>query len=152
MESDTGKNIDLIFLKIALNDDEAAFRSLFDFFFPSLCIFAHRFIDSWETCEDIVQETFYKIWKDRKSLKITVSARNFLVTSVRNRCIDYLRRQKMEMEWMRNEKPSVLQDQAEEVYTILELETMLNTALSQLSERVRTVFEKSRFEGKPTPK
>lgn len=42
-----------------------------------LCIFAHRYIERWETCEDVVQESFLKIWENRKSIRIETSARNF---------------------------------------------------------------------------
>ena len=57
-------SIDSLFWRIAIKDDEIAFRTLFFQFFSPLCVFAHRYIDRWETCEDIVQETFFKIWKN----------------------------------------------------------------------------------------
>ncbi|MDR3251456.1 MAG: RNA polymerase sigma-70 factor [Tannerella sp.] len=148
MKAQNSSDIEKLFLRIALNDDEEAFRSLFVEFFPSLCVFAHRFIDSWETCEDIVQDTFFKIWRDRKKMEINTSGRNFLITGVRNLCIDYLRKLKTEMSWMQNEALFAKTPDSEDVYTTVELENMLNKALSQLPENVRTVFEKSRFEGK----
>ena len=61
--------IDNLFWKIAIKDDETAFRTLFFQFFSPLCVFAHRYIDNWETCEDIVQDTFFKIWKNRKNIE-----------------------------------------------------------------------------------
>ena len=91
--------IDKLFWNIAVNDDENAFKTLFFQFFSPLCIFAHRYIERWETCEDVVQESFLKIWENRKSIRIETSARNFLVTSVRNNCIDYLRKQELELAW-----------------------------------------------------
>ena len=90
---------DELFRRISLQDDEEAFRLLFYDFFAPLCVFAHRYIDEPESCEDIVQETFYRIWKNRKSLCIGTSARNFLLTSVRNSCLDGLRRKATEMRW-----------------------------------------------------
>lgn len=58
--------IDKLFWNIAVNDDENAFKTLFFQFFSPLCIFAHRYIERWETCEDVVQESFLKIWENRK--------------------------------------------------------------------------------------
>jgi RNA polymerase sigma-70 factor (ECF subfamily) len=49
---------------------------------------------------------------------------------------------------MQNEALFAKTPDSEDVYTTVELENMLNKALSQLPENVRTVFEKSRFEGK----
>ena len=63
MKEKETSSIDGLFWKIAIKDDEIAFRTLFFQFFSPLCVFAHRYIDRWETCEDIVQETFFKILK-----------------------------------------------------------------------------------------
>ena len=118
--------IDKLFWNIAVNDDENAFKTLFFQFFSPLCIFAHRYIERWETCEDVVQESFLKIWENRKSIRIETSARNFLVTSVRNNCIDYLRKQELELAW-KQWKISKGDEPSGDIYSI---------------------FEKNRFEGK----
>ncbi len=138
--------IDQLFLRIALKDDEEAFRTLFFEFFSSLCVFAHKYIDSWETCEDIVQDNFYKIWRNRKSIEITTSARNFLITSVRNSCIDYLRKQQNERNWQENENED--KQTYNDLYSHIELEQMLNEALTKLPDNIREIFEMNRFEGK----
>lgn len=53
---------DDLFRKIAFNDDQQAFKELFFDFYPSLCVFAGRYVDSPETCEDIVQDTFFHVF------------------------------------------------------------------------------------------
>lgn len=145
-------SVDALFWKIALKDDEEAFRILFYNYFPSLCVFAGRYIDDKESCEDIVQETFLKIWKKRKSLEINTSARNFLVTSVKNSCIDYLRRRETEENYLiyhtgfhENLYTS------DDIYTVRELEEMITVSLGNLPENIRAVFEMNRFEGKTYP-
>lgn len=148
MKNENRSEIDQLLWKVALKDDESAFRSLFLDFFPSLCVFAHRYIDSWETCEDVVQDTFFKIWKNRKNLEITTSGRNFLVTSVRNCCVDYLRKKNAEMAWQQFEQLNVSVSITGDVYSTVELENMLHEALSRLPENIRFVFEQNRFEGK----
>lgn len=40
-----GGIIDSLFWRIAVKDDEIAFRSLFDQFFSPLCVFAHRYVE-----------------------------------------------------------------------------------------------------------
>lgn len=140
--------IDRLFWKIALKDDEQAFRTLFFQFFSPLCVFAHRYIESRPTCEDIVQETFFKIWKNRKGIEINTSSRNFLITSVRNSCIDYLRKQETELHWQQREMENKPEYASEDLYSMIELEEMLNVALAKLPENIRTVFEENRFDGK----
>lgn len=60
-------NTDKLFRMVSLQDDEEAFRSLFYNFFAPLCVFANKYIEDIESCEDIVQETFYRIWKTEKN-------------------------------------------------------------------------------------
>lgn len=140
--------IDSLFWKIAIKDDEIAFRTLFFQFFSPLCVFAHRYIDSWETCEDIVQETFFKIWKNRKNIEISTSSRNFLITSVKNSSIDYLRKQETELNWQQKEiEKNSSTYTSGDIYSTIELEQMLSSALAKLPDNIRIVFEKNRFEG-----
>ncbi len=133
---------------MAVQDDEEAFRMLFFHFFPALCVFAGRYIDQKAACEDVVQETFLKIWTNRKRIEITSSARNFLITSVRNSCIDYLRTRQAEGSFQRitpdMDESSFATD---DTYTITELENMIQTAINRLPENIRTVFIRNRFEG-----
>lgn len=138
---------DMLFRKVSLQDDEEAFRSLFCDFFAPLCVFAHRYLEEMETCEDIVQETFYRIWKNRKDLDIQISARNFLVTSVRNACLDLIRKQELEKRWI--EKRLEEDTEAyEDLYTTQELESLLNQALDKLPEQIASTFRMNRFDGK----
>lgn len=148
MEEIEANTLDKLFWRIALKDDESAFRTLFFQFFSPLCVFAHRYIERRETCEDIVQETFFKIWKNRKGIEINTSTRNFLLTSVRNSCIDYLRKQETEQNWQQREIAKSSAYTNDDLYLVVELEQMLNAALAKLPDKVRVVFEQNRFDGK----
>ena len=142
------RTIDQLFWRIAVNDDEKAFQALFIDFFSPLCVFAHKYIESWEVCEDVVQDTFLKIWQNRKQIEIKTSARNFLLTSVRNSCVDYLRKKKLEIQWKEKEQLNNFLYESNDLYSCKELEEMLHTALAKLPNNIRQVFEMNRFEGK----
>jgi len=143
---DMNAELDNLFRKVSFRDDQEAFKELFFDFYPSLCVFAQRYISSPETCEDIVQDTFFHIWKNRKKIEITSSFRNFLITSVRNNCTDYLRKQTTRQSYAEKHSSQDITDTPEELYSIRELEEMLYAALNQLPEHVRRAFEMSRFE------
>ena len=115
-------------------------------FYPSLCVFAQRYISSPEVCEDIVQEIFYNLWKNRKKIEVTSSFRNFLITSVKNGCTDYLRKKSVRQNYAKRQTAHEVMDTPEEIYTISELEVMLHASLEQLSPNVKRAFELSRFE------
>lgn len=138
--------LDNLYWRIAFHDDQEAFRELFLDFYPSLCVFAQRYISSPEMCEDIVQDTFFHFWKNRKKIEITSSFRNLLITSVKNNCTDYLRKQSVRQHYAEKQVVSVTTDTPEAIYTIRELEEMLQTALGHLPENARKAFEMSRFD------
>ncbi|MDD2299759.1 MAG: RNA polymerase sigma-70 factor [Fermentimonas sp.] len=138
---------DDLFKRVAFDDNEQAFKVLFVEFYPSLCVFAMRFVDGEEAARDIVQDVFFNVWKGRKSMFVTSSFRNFLITSVRNQCVDYLRRQKLEHQFMEKGRLTGIQTSPEEMYTLKELEVVLNRALAKLPDNVREAFEMNRFKG-----
>jgi RNA polymerase sigma-70 factor (ECF subfamily) len=134
--------------RIILKDDKEALKKIFLDFFAPLCVYANRFIPDKDTCEDIVQNVFYLIWLNRKTLEITSSARNFLITSVKNSCIDYLRRKDVEARYIGRQMEKAEEScDTEELYTVSELEEALHNALSKLPDHIRTVFEMNRFTG-----
>lgn len=142
--------IESLYLRIALNDDTEAFERLFYDYFPPLCVFAHRYIDDRVVCEDIVQDTFLKIWKNRKEQEVTTSVRNFLITSVKHNCLNYLKRKDLEETYVRRRTEQVADGffvSHDDLYTTHELEQLIETALGKLPENVREVFEMNRFEG-----
>lgn len=138
--------LDNLFRRMVFQDDREAFRELFFDFYPSLCVFAQRYISSPEACEDIVQDTFFYLWKNRKRIEITSSFRNFLITSVKNSSIDYLRKQSVRQHYIEKQIVSDIADTPETIYTIRELEEMFNAALAQIPENARRAFQMSRFE------
>ena len=94
-----------------------------------------------------MQDTFFRIWKNRKSLDIHVSARNILLTTVRNSCLDRLRKQAVEKRWEEKfmEEP---EEDTSDLYTTVELEYLLNLALDKLPEQISSTFRSNRFDGK----
>ena len=138
---------DQLFLKTALQDSEEAFRELFFEFFPTLCIYATNIVGDNETARDVVQETFFKIWKNRKKIELESSFRNFLVTTVRNQCTDILRKRTVSerfaaQSFSTQETP----DQSpEDIYTINELEQIIGKAIQKLPPNIREAFEMNRF-------
>jgi RNA polymerase sigma-70 factor (ECF subfamily) len=140
-------NQDHLFWRIALNDDKEAFKELFMKSFAPLCVYAQRFIDDKNSCEDIVQDVFYKLWKDRKTLEIKNSTRNFLITGVKNSCIDYLRRKEVESNYLQHHIAPSGEEQQDELFDLAELEDALSKALFKLPENIRQVFEMNRFQG-----
>ena len=64
--------------------DHSAFRRLFDKYSQAMYAFAFRYLHSVEAAEDVVQETFLKIWNNRGQLKTGTSFRSYLFTITLN--------------------------------------------------------------------
>ena len=143
-------DIDLLFIRILTRDDVTAYKKLFFDFFAPLCLFAKRYVEQKEVCEDIVQGVFFQLWKNRHQITITTSARSFLVTSVRNACIDWVRRRELETAYQEKQFVSGVSNEEDTtiLYAVSELEEHLNMALAKLPENVRHTFEMNRFDGK----
>ncbi len=73
---------------------EKVFQQLFDKEYEGLCRYAYTFLQDEHAAEDVVQETFVKIWEGKKHLLEDNSIRFYLFTAVRNNSISYLRKAK----------------------------------------------------------
>lgn len=72
------------------------FKIRFEEFYPMLCNVAYRYIADKDTCEDVVQDTFLSIWHKGKDSLPKDEFAAYIVTSVKNNCISFLRKQTFE--------------------------------------------------------
>lgn len=127
--------------------DKVAFKEMFEFYYPGLCIYANRFLEDLLVCEDIVQDVFCSVWVHRKNLDHTLSVKSYLLTSVRNHCLNHLQRKKDNTKIGDVENLYVTED-TDELILLHDLEQMLAEALSKLPTEYRIAFEMSRIENK----
>jgi RNA polymerase sigma-70 factor (family 1) len=73
---------------------EAAFQRLFTLEYEKLCKYAYSYMQDTHLSEDVVQETFIKIWEQKKELISSPDIKFYLITAVRNNCITAIRKQK----------------------------------------------------------
>lgn len=152
MDKDAIQNIDYLLWNISENDDIAAYRSLFEQYYVSLCQYARRYIDDKATREDIVQDVFFAIWEKRKTISPTTSAKNYLITCVKNFSLNHLRKQGYQQEYEANATENIPPyfENGDSLYTLRELYMLLENALDKLPVEYRIAFEMSRFEDKST--
>ena len=74
------------------NGDENAFSSLFNTYYAPLCQFAVSYLKDTDQARSLVQQLFVDIWQKRDRIKVEISVKSYLYHSVKNRCIDILRR------------------------------------------------------------
>lgn len=144
------ENCDKLLYDITVNDSEKAFRLLFDNYYPSLCLFCKRYIDDFDVREDIVQNVFVSIWENRRNIFVNSSVKNYLITSARNGCLNYLRRNNklVDTDISVVEETPLYGNSSEALFILSELEDLLNEALSKLPLEYQRVYSLSREEGR----
>jgi RNA polymerase sigma-70 factor, ECF subfamily len=125
-----------------------ALKEIFMTHHESLCRVAFRIIPDKEKAKDIVQDVFLKLWIKRTELMINVSLGAYLKRSVVNTALNVLQQQRtvpLDESTSAEQFPSVRSPEEEKEFS--ELQMVADTAIRQLPDRTRLVFQLIRFEG-----
>lgn len=71
--------------------DQQAFTLIFDSYYQNLATYVYKVTESREATEEIVQETFIKVWEKREILSSINNFKSYLFILSKNRTLDYLR-------------------------------------------------------------
>jgi RNA polymerase sigma-70 factor (family 1) len=123
---------------------------LFRHYYTPLCSHAVRYVYSKEIAEDIVSEVFLSFWKNAVHLHITTSFRAYLFISVRNKCLNYLRKEVNKGIVHDLEEISLISPHAQpdRLMEFDELYKRIEKVIERLPPQNQKVFLMSRFEGK----
>lgn len=138
--------------------DDRAYRYLYDHHYQVLCHVAEMYLHDTFMAESVVGDVIFHLWEIRQSLTIDTSLRSYLLTCVKNKCLDYLKSDY----YQRVDSLSALPDEntldtlnnltsdsnACEQLIEHELEGEIADAIASLPAECKRVFEMSRFEGK----
>ena len=80
-------------------EDKATFDKMFNEWYAQFVYFAYYFINDAEVCRDIVSDAFEYLWRNYDKIEET-TAKTYLYTIIRTRCIDYLRKQNIHEEYV----------------------------------------------------
>ncbi len=80
--------------RVALFNDEAAFKELFLHYNGQLFNLAHSFVGSEQVAEEIISDSFMNLWRNRSRLIEIENLTVYLYVSVKNLSIRYLTRNK----------------------------------------------------------
>lgn len=128
--------------------NKIVFDFIFHFYYSGLCAYCERITRDSQVAEDIVQDMFVNLWIKYKDIEITSSLKNYLFTSVKNRSLDYLEREKTR----KKHNTSLSQEKMVENLSAFwfaesELQSVIEKSLEKLPPRCREIFELSRIRG-----
>ena len=125
--------------------DATAFRELYDGFQLDLYRFAVQVVKSKSLAEDIVQDTFVKIWERRQNLDSQKSIKSFLFTICKNLCFDSLEKaaksEPLKQEILNDFEVNQIEDTLPN-----NLERLAAAAIDSLPPQRRLIFEKAKLQ------
>ena len=132
---------------------EDAFARVFREYYNPLLNYAGRILHDVELANDLVQETFCSLFERRKELKEDLQLRPYLYKTVYNSCLDAIKHQKVENNYINQELldfyfSKVIETPEAELALLEEdLKGAIQGAIAKLPGRCREIFELSKIEG-----
>ena len=129
--------------------DHKALDSLFRCFYKPLCLFADRLLKDKPAAEDIVIDSFIKLWQRHADFENIQNIKAFLYISTRNACINTLKQAQRDL--LNKKQVAILKGDKEdyilnEIIRAEVLQGVLN-AINGLPGQCRKIFKMSYFEG-----
>jgi len=135
-------NIRKLAERIARQDDEKAFRQLFEHFYPGLNDFAFYFVKTKANAEEVVTDVFVKVWQNRKKLTSIVNVKAYLFTITKREALNYIRNNKLnERLFIQiDDQMKFISKNPEHEYLTNELLLIISNSINNLPEKCRLVF------------
>lgn len=127
MPNDALVNEKEMLIRVA-NGDEAAFRQLFDIHYNKLAAFVQRLTKSSDITEELVQDTFVRVWLNRSELVSINNFESWIYVLARNHVFNQLkkiaREQKQLLEWFEQaaavDFDTMNDDEAEDLFSFID--------------------------------
>ncbi|MBL7691529.1 MAG: RNA polymerase sigma-70 factor [Flavipsychrobacter sp.] len=128
-------------------DSKRMIEDAFKTHFEGLHRYAYTIIKDELMAEEMVQNVFYKLWKNKDQLDISGTMAGYLYRSVYNECLNHVKHEKVKAAYRVHMARTMENlNNAAEKLKLKELEEKLDQALRALPEQCRTIFQMSRFE------
>ncbi len=138
-----------LFLSIA-EGDEQAFASLFQQYYPLLRPFVWKFTKSAVETEEILQETFIRVWLSRDKLPAIENVHAWIFTIASRQCLMFLRENLNERKkisgLMRKESGRFVETPADKAH-VAELTRIVSQCVNQMPAQRQRIYRMSREEG-----
>jgi RNA polymerase sigma-70 factor (family 1) len=136
----------------------SSFESIYIAYYPRLKRFAREFVICDDDAENIVQDVFLELWQKQSALNYPVNISAILISSVKNRCIDFLRHKivvnkanahiQTEHEYVFRLKLQTLEIFEHDQFQDKDIDKIITDAINSLPEKCREIFIKSKIEKK----
>jgi len=138
----------VLLFEIAENNDEDAFRLLFDRYSGRLFNLIYKITQHYEDSNDLLQEVFIRVYKNRMKCFKMRNFRGWVYTVTLNVARDYLRMNKRRRETVFDNSNGIRKDNDPlKKYEKAELKRMVLDSLNKISDKYKRVFVLRDIEG-----
>lgn len=132
--------------------DVDAFDMVYKKYAQKLYAFSLKYLKSVEEAEGLVQSVFLKVWENQQNLKKETSFKSYLFTIAYNEICNLFRRRKYQQQYAADAKATHprFSDTSESQINYFSILQQVESIIAKLPEKQRSVFIKSRIEGKST--
>lgn len=130
--------------KIALGDHDA-FRYVFMKYFPKMKYFITHIVKSEAVAEELSQDVFEKIWRNRTELSDLRSLSSYLYRMSKNMAINYIEHKYVENTYIQDYKAE-LDFSIEDELDAKEIKLLIMLEVEKIPEQRKKIFMMSRFE------
>lgn len=130
------------------SDDRSAFTEIYDRYNSLLYIYAFKKLKDKEEAQDVIQETFIKLWNNRSSFQLSTNLAGYLYTAVRNRSFDLFAHKKISTIYINSLQDFLNHNESTTDYLIREKELtlLIEKEINNLPPKMKEIFEMSRKE------
>ena len=120
------------------------FENLFAYYYAPLCGYAFKILKKKESCEEITQDLFLKLWEERKTLEIE-NIKAYLYRSTYHQCLHSIEHQKVKQKHQHYEQYNAdIYPSPEEGMMLDELYHVYQTELKNMPQKTQKIFTLSR--------
>lgn len=125
------------------------YELLFREYYQPLLSYAKSILKSKAEAEEIVQDIFFGLWKNKKKLNIHTSFSSYLYRAVHNNCLQLLKKEKRKLNYQQDQRHFNPHESMSpgEILQYNELYETINNAVDELPENCKTIFKLNRFQG-----
>lgn len=134
------------------------FGSFYNAYYNRFHRYAYYYVNDSQTAEDITHDAILYYWENRQKLSPDTDVIGYLLLTVRNKCLNYLKHLQIETEynkkfielydWEIKARIMTLEDENYADIFTQEIIDLVTKSLTKLPEQTQSIFIKNRFENK----
>ena len=129
-----------------------ALNRIYLLYFRSLCFFANRIVDNQLEAEDIVAESFIKLWHKYNEFETLTNIKAFLFIATKNSCLNYIKKIEHQTSIHEQLQRESVPFEEDTYFAEIEAEMLqqLYTEIERLPRKCKNIFKLIYLEGLKT--